>query len=246
MRPGLYHPSEFRDNCGFGLVAHIEGQTSHDLLQTAIKSLTCMTHRGGVAADGVTGDGCGLLMQKPDAFLRVIANEQFNTELSESYGIGMVFFSRKAKKADYARNILDHEIQAQGLEVVGWRNVPYDSSFCGRMALECMPDIEQVFVNAIGVDKEQLAVKLFIARRKAENQLIDDEDFYICSLSASVLSYKGLMMPVDLPNFYLDLQDPRLEVAMCTYHQRFSTNTLPKWPLAQPFRMLAHNGERRW
>ncbi|MBN4054069.1 glutamate synthase large subunit, partial [Haliea sp. AH-315-K21] len=243
MRPGLYNPSEFRDNCGFGLVAHIEGEASHDLLQTAIKSLTRMTHRGGIAADGVTGDGCGLLMQKPDAFLRAIANEQFSVELSENYGVGMVFFSQEETKANNARNILNQEIINQGLDVIGWRNVPYDASFCGRMALDCMPDIEQVFVNAEGIGKEQLAVKLFIARRKAENQLVEDEDFYICSLSASVLCYKGLVMPVDLPNFYLDLQDPRLEVAMCTYHQRFSTNTLPKWPLAQPFRMLAHNGE---
>jgi len=243
MRPGLYNPSEFRDNCGFGLVAHIAGEASHDLLQTAIKSLTCMTHRGGIAADGVTGDGCGLLMQKPDAFLRAIAQEQFGIELSEHYGIGMVFFSQQETKANFARNILNKEIIAQGLDVIGWRNVPYDSSVCGSMALDCMPDIEQVFVNAEGLNKEQLAVKLFMARRLAENQLLEDEDFYVCSLSASVLSYKGLMMPVDLPNFYLDLQDPRLEVAMCTYHQRFSTNTLPKWPLAQPFRMLAHNGE---
>jgi len=243
MRPGLYHPSEFRDNCGFGLVAHIEGQASHDLLQTAINSLTCMTHRGGIAADGMTGDGCGLLMQKPDAFLRAVANEQFGVELSENYGVGMVFFSQEEAKAEYARNILNQEIIQQGLEVVGWRNVPYDDKYCGSMARECMPAIEQIFVNAGNTDKEQLAVKLFVARRKAENQLAEDEDFYICSLSTTVLSYKGLMMPVDLPNFYLDLQDPRMEVAMCTYHQRFSTNTLPKWPLAQPFRMLAHNGE---
>ncbi len=243
MRPGLYNPSEFRDNCGFGLVAHIKGQASHDLLQTAIKSLTCMTHRGGIAADGVTGDGCGLLLQKPDTFLRAIGQEQFGIKLSENYGVGMVFFSQEESKADFARNILNQEIIKQGLEVIGWRNVPYNSSACGSMALECMPDIEQVFVNAEGLSKEQLAVKLFVARRKAENQLLEDEDFYVCSLSASVLSYKGLMMPADLPNFYLDLQDPRLEVAICTYHQRFSTNTLPKWPLAQPFRMLAHNGE---
>jgi len=243
MRPGLYHPSEFRDNCGFGLVAHIEGQASYDLLQTAINSLTCMTHRGGIAADGMTGDGCGLLMQKPDAFLRAVANEQFGVELSENYGVGMVFFSQEEAKAEYARNILNQEIIQQGLEVVGWRNVPYDDKYCGSMARECMPAIEQIFVNAGNTDKEQLAVKLFVARRKAENQLAEDEDFYICSLSTTVLSYKGLMMPVDLPNFYLDLQDPRMEVAMCTYHQRFSTNTLPKWPLAQPFRMLAHNGE---
>jgi len=243
MRTGLYHPDEFRDNCGFGLVAHIEGKPSHDLLETAIDSLTCMTHRGGIAADGVTGDGCGLLMQLPDSFLREIARELFKAELSEFYGVGMVFLSQDPKKGTHAKLVLDEEIRNQGLEVLGWRMVPCDDSVCGRMALANMPTIEQVFVNAPGLSKKELTVKLFVARRKAEIRLADDPDFYICSLSDSVISYKGLMMPVDLPNFYLDLKDPRIEVAMCTFHQRFSTNTLPKWPLAQPFRMLAHNGE---
>ena len=243
MRTGLYHPDEFRDNCGFGLVVHIEGKPSHDLLETAINSLTCMTHRGGIAADGVTGDGCGLLMQLPNSFLREIARELFKAELSEFYGVGMVFLSQDPKKGTHAKLILDEEIRNQGLEVLGWRMVPCDDSVCGRMALANMPTIEQVFVNAPGLSKKELTVKLFVARRKAEIRLADDPDFYICSLSDSVISYKGLMMPVDLPNFYLDLKDPRIEVAMCTFHQRFSTNTLPKWPLAQPFRMLAHNGE---
>jgi len=243
MRTGLYHPDEFRDNCGFGLVAQIEGKPSHDLLETAINSLTCMTHRGGIAADGVTGDGCGLLMQLPDSFLREIGRELFKTELSESYGLGMVFLSQDPKKATDAKFVVDEELERQGLDVLGWRMVPCDDSVCGRMALANMPTIEQVFVNAPGLSKKELTVKLFIARRKAEIRLAADEDFYICSLSNSVISYKGLMMPVDLPNFYKDLKDPRIEVAMCTFHQRFSTNTLPKWPLAQPFRMLAHNGE---
>jgi len=243
MRTGLYHPDEFRDNCGFGLVAHIEGKPSHDLLETAINSLTCMTHRGGIAADGVTGDGCGLLMQLPDSFLREVARELFNTELTETYGFGMVFLSQDPAKGTEAKKVLEEELSAQDLDVVGWRMVPCDDSVLGRMALENMPTIEQVFINAPGLSKQELTVKLFIARRKAENRLAEDQDFYICSLSNSILSYKGLMMPVDLPNFYKDLKDPRIEVAMCTFHQRFSTNTLPKWPLAQPFRMLAHNGE---
>jgi len=243
MRTGLYHPDEFRDNCGFGLVAHIEGQASHDLLETAIKSLTCMTHRGGIAADGVTGDGCGLLMQLPDTFLRAKARELFNAELTDSYGIGMVFLSRDSAKAEAAKKILEEELAAQGLTCVGWRLVPNDDSVLGRMAKANMPDIEQIFINAQDLSKKELTIKLFIARRKAEIRLSDDADFYVCSLSNSVISYKGLMMPVDLPNFYKDLKDPSLEVAMCTFHQRFSTNTLPKWPLAQPFRMLAHNGE---
>ncbi|MEX2367514.1 MAG: glutamate synthase large subunit, partial [Pseudohongiellaceae bacterium] len=147
------------------------------------------------------------------------------------------------EKARQSREILDQELQAQGLEVVGWRKVPCDKSVCGKMALENMPCIEQVYVNSHEAGKEKHKDRLFIARRKAEIRLSQDQDFYICSLSNTVLSYKGLMMPVDLPNFYPDLNDERIEIAMCTFHQRFSTNTLPKWPLAQPFRMLAHNGE---
>jgi len=243
MRTGLYHPDEFRDNCGFGLVAHTEGKPSHDLLQSAISSLACMTHRGGIAADGVTGDGCGLLMQKPDRFLRDQAQNLFNQQLADNYGIGQVFLSQDPAKAEQAKAILVEELQAQGLSVVGWRAVPTDPSVCGRLARELMPRIEQIFVDAPGLDKSSLAVKLFVARRKAEKRLEDDPDFYVCSLSHSVLSYKGLTMPADLPRFYLDLNDPTLEVAMCTFHQRFSTNTLPRWQLAQPFRMLAHNGE---
>ncbi len=243
MRMGLYHPDEFKDNCGFGLVAQIEGKASHDLLRTAISSLTCMTHRGGIAADGVTGDGCGLLMQKPDGFLRAVARESLGAELSDDYGIGMIFLSQDEAKAATARETLAQELTSAGLSVVGWRVVPCNPEVCGRMAQANMPRIEQVFVNAPGIDSQALAVKLFVARRKAENRLEQDPDFYICSLSNTVLSYKGLMMPVDLPNFFDDLHDERIETAICTFHQRFSTNTLPRWPLAQPFRMLAHNGE---
>jgi glutamate synthase (NADPH/NADH) large chain len=243
MRTGLYHPDEFRDNCGFGLVAHTEGKPSHDLLQSAISSLACMTHRGGIAADGVTGDGCGLLMQKPDGFLRAQAQKLFNHTLGQYYGVGQIFLSQDAAKAAHARDMLAAELKAQDLTVVGWREVPVDPSVCGRLARELMPRIEQIFVDAPGLDQQVLSVKLFVARRKAENRLVADTDFYVCSLSHSVLSYKGLTMPADLPRFYLDLNDPSVEVAMCTFHQRFSTNTLPKWPLAQPFRMLAHNGE---
>src|SRR5690606_10751161 len=144
MRTGLYHPDEFRDNCGFGLVAQINGQPSHDLLQTAISSLTCMTHRGGIAADGVTGDGCGLLMQKPDGFLRSEAWDLFSKRLSVHYGIGMIFLSQDAALADHARRVLEDELTAQQLEVVGWRKVPVNPAVCGRMARDNMPQIEQL------------------------------------------------------------------------------------------------------
>lgn len=243
MRTGLYHPDEFRDNCGFGLIAHMNGDASHDLLQTAIEALTCMTHRGGIAADGKTGDGCGLLLKKPDSFLRTIAKEQFNAELSQHFGVGMVFLSQDQAKAENARSVLTNEITAQGLSVIGWRQVPIDTSVCGPMALDCLPQFEQVFVDAPEMNPQQLAVKLFMARRKAEMALQDDSEFYVASLSSQVISYKGLVMPADLPKFYKDLGDERLETAICVFHQRFSTNTAPKWPLAQPFRYLAHNGE---
>ena len=243
MTQGLYSPEEFRDNCGFGLIAHTAGQASHRLLKTAIESLTCMTHRGGIAADGKTGDGCGLLLQMPESFIRALAQEHFGATLSEQFGIGQIFLSRDAASAAEERTVLEGVIAEQGLSVVGWRAVPVDPSVLGEIALATLPRIEQLFIDAPGATAEELATRLFVARRKAELRLQSDSECYICTLSGRVLSYKGLMMPVDLPLFYPDLGDQRLETAICVFHQRFSTNTLPRWPLAQPFRLLAHNGE---
>ncbi|WP_120994753.1 glutamate synthase large subunit [Stutzerimonas urumqiensis] len=243
MRAGLYRPEEFKDNCGFGLIAHMQGEASHHLLQTAIQSLTCMTHRGGINADGKTGDGCGLLMQKPDAFLRAVAQETFGTTLPERYAVGMMFLSREADKANAARDAINEQIAAQGLTLVGWREVPIDTRVLGRLALDRLPRIEQVFVAGEGLSTRDFGIKLFFTRRRAEVALQADGDFYVCSLSETDIVYKGLMMPADLAQFYPDLGDERLATAICVFHQRFSTNTLPKWPLAQPFRFLAHNGE---
>lgn len=243
MNTGLYRPGEFKDNCGFGLIAHMEGESSHDLLKTAIESLTCMTHRGGIAADGKTGDGCGLLIQKPDEFLRSEALSLFNHTLSDLYGIGMVFFDQDETLANEQRDTLSKALTDQGLRLVGWREVPTDSACLGQIAIDCLPRIEQVFIDSNRMDARTFATRLFVARRRVEIALSHYENFYICSLSDKVLSYKGLMMPIDLPSFYKDLGNEKLTTAICVFHQRFSTNTLPKWPLAQPFRMLAHNGE---
>jgi len=243
MSAGLYSPEEFRDNCGFGLIAHTAGDASHRLLQVAIESLTCMTHRGGIAADGKTGDGCGLLLQMPQAFLRAVAQESFGTPLPNAFAVGQVFLSAEAPRAASQRARTQQAIEDQGLSVVGWRVVPTDSSVCGEIALASLPRIEQVFVDTGDLSDAQVATALFIARRKAEIANQDDSDFYLCSLSARVIAYKGLVMPVDLPRFYRDLGDERLTTAICVFHQRFSTNTMPRWPLAQPFRLLAHNGE---
>ncbi len=243
MMTGLYHPSEFKDNCGFGLIAHMKGEASHELLQTAIESLTCMTHRGGIAADGKTGDGCGLLLQKPEAFLRRVARETFSREPANLFAVGMVFLSQDEQRAQKARATLEKCLTDQGVSVMGWREVPVDTSCLGQMALDCLPRIEQVFVEAGEQDARRFSIALFLARRHAEQDIADDEDFYVCSLSHRTLSYKGLMMPADLTTFYKDLGQPDMQTAICVFHQRFSTNTMPRWPLAQPFRYLAHNGE---
>jgi glutamate synthase (NADPH/NADH) large chain len=243
MSPGLYSPDEFRDNCGFGLIAHTAGDASHRLLQVAIESLTCMTHRGGIAADGKTGDGCGLLLQMPQSFMRAVAEEAFGRPLEGGFAVGQVFLSADASQAESSRAATQAAIEAQDLTVIGWREVPTDSSVCGEIALASLPRIEQVFIDAGELSDAELSKRLFIARRKAEIANAGDADFYLCSLSARVIAYKGLVMPVDLPRFYRDLGDERLTTAICVFHQRFSTNTMPRWPLAQPFRLLAHNGE---
>ncbi|HXR00612.1 MAG TPA: glutamate synthase large subunit, partial [Pseudomonas sp.] len=243
MKAGLYHPEEFKDNCGFGLIAHMQGEPSHHLLQTAIEALTCMTHRGGINADGKTGDGCGLLMQKPDTFLRAVAQEHFGAELPRQYCVGMVFLNQDNAKSQAARDNMNREILAEGLTLIGWREVPIDTSVLGRLALERLPKIEQVFIGGEGLSDQEFAIKLFSARRRSSVANAADTDHYICSFSHKTIIYKGLMMPRDLTAFYPDLNDERLQTAICVFHQRFSTNTLPKWPLAQPFRFLAHNGE---
>ncbi len=242
-KPQLFSGQE-KDNCGFGLIAHMDGQASHWLIETAVHALIRLTHRGAVAADGKTGDGCGLLMRHPSAFLRTVAAEAGIT-VAKRFAAGCVFLSRDPAKAQQARATLEQALSSRGLQSAGWRAVPINPEACGEQALASLPRIEQVFVNApAGLDEPLFERRLFIARRQAEKQLEPaDEDFYIPSLSSRTLSYKGLVLPTNLGRFYRDLEDERLESSLCVFHQRFSTNTLPRWRLAQPFRYLAHNGE---
>ncbi|MEW6998214.1 glutamate synthase large subunit [Colwelliaceae bacterium BS250] len=238
----LYDPNYQKDNCGFGLIAHQHGETSHKLIKTAISALDRMQHRGGIAADGKTGDGCGLLMQKPDSFFRAIAKEN-NWNLSSKYAVGTIFLNPDAELAALTKKILQEELEQETLDVIGWRVVPVDLNVLGPIARGNLPAIEQVFVNGpSGWLNKDIERRLFMARRRAEKR-ISDERFYVASLSCLVTIYKGLVMPKDLPNFYLDLADIRMQSAICVFHQRFSTNTSPQWHLAQPFRYLAHNGE---
>ena len=240
---GLYNPDEFRDNCGFGMIAHQQGVASHKLLQTAIESLTCMTHRGGIAADGKTGDGCGLLLQMPANFVRARARDLLGRELKSTYAVGMVFMSADADSQTRVREAFSAAAEEFDFSVATWRTVPTQPDVCGEIALEQLPAIEQVFLESDDATYEEVAARLFMIRRRVEMAMVNETDFYICSLSDRVIAYKGLVMPSDLEHFFPDLGDETLETAICVFHQRFSTNTLPKWPLAQPFRMLAHNGE---
>jgi glutamate synthase (NADPH) large chain len=238
----LYNQHHEKDNCGFGLIAHIEGQPSHKVVRTAIHGLARMQHRGAILSDGKTGDGCGLLLQKPDRFFRLVA-EDAGWRLATNYAVGMLFLSQDEAEAQASREIVEEELAEETLSILGWREVPIDKSVLGEIALSSLPRIEQVFVNApAGWTKIDLERRLYMVRRRIEKRVKDDT-FYVCSFSNQVNIYKGLCMPKDLPRFYLDLADIRMETAICLFHQRFSTNTVPRWPLAQPFRHLAHNGE---
>jgi glutamate synthase (NADPH/NADH) large chain len=240
----LYQPRFERDSCGFGLVAHMDDEPSHWVVETAVKALHRLTHRGAIAADGKTGDGCGILMKLPRAFLLQVAAEA-GIRLTQDFTAGTVFLDTDEQIAHDQRRTLDRELEKQGLSVAGWRTVPTDPEACGTEALETLPHIEQVFVtHSPEMDEDDFQRRLFVARRRADLAMPDsDESFYVASLSPHVISYKGLVMPANLPVFYPDLKDERMASAVCVFHQRFSTNTWPEWRLAQPFRFLAHNGE---
>ena len=244
-RPALYHPEFERDNCGFGLISHMDGNPSHWLVSTAIEALNRMTHRGAIAADGKSGDGCGLLMSKPAGFLTTVALDA-GIELTEGFGVGVVFLDRDEDAAQVSRATIEKELVDEGLMLAGWRVVPTDKSACGESAKETQPQIEHIFVNRPeGMDAADFERHLYVVRRRTEKMLEEagDDEFYMPTFSANVISYKGMVMPEFLPVFYPDLSDERMESTICVFHQRFATNTLPQWRLAQPFRYLAHNGE---
>ena len=241
---GLYREAFERDSCGFGLIASLDDKPSHWLVQTAISSLNRLTHRGAIATDGKTGDGCGLLLKKPEKFLRAVAKDA-KIKLSPRFAAGLAFLNQDAALAAAARAELKGQLEREGLVLAGIRIVPTLPDACGPEALKTLPRIEQVFVNCriADIDEASFNRKLFLARRRTEKALSADPQFYVPSLSASTIVYKGMVMPQHLAEFYPDLADPRLEASVAVFHQRFSTNTLPQWRLAHPFRLLAHNGE---
>jgi glutamate synthase (NADPH/NADH) large chain len=230
--------TSFKDNCGFGLLASIDNTPSHKNLEDAITSLSRMMHRGAIAADGKTGDGSGLLLSLPKSFFNKEAAAD-GVELPETYAVAMVFSNNET---DF--DVINRVCENNDLKVLYTRTVPVDTDALGKQALLSLPMIKQVFVapkSAVAVNRFEALV--YLSRKEIEAELIEDPTFYIPSFSTSVISYKGLVMPTHIKEFYKDLEDEDFKISFCLFHQRFSTNTLPEWKLAQPFRMIAHNGE---
>ena len=228
----------FKDNCGFGLVANIKNKASHKVLNDAVTALERMMHRGAVAADGKTGDGSGLLFSLPEEFLRKEASKE-GIELPKQFAVACVF-TKDLKNLDVIEDICE----ANDLKVVLRRFVPVNTDALGEQALQTLPKIIQLFItpNSI-IATNRFDALLYLSRKESEHKLEDDNDFYIASMSSKVLSYKGLVMPTHIKEFFIDLQDESFKISFSLFHQRFSTNTLPQWRLAQPFRAVAHNGE---
>ncbi len=230
--------TSFKDNCGFGLLAHLKNKPTHKNLEDAIVALERMMHRGAVAADGKSGDGSGLLLSMPDKFMRKVAL-QSGVDLPKLYAVAFVF-SKDESQLDTFRQYCE----SNDLKVVLNREVPVDTDALGEQALSILPKMTQIFVipNTL-VSSKRFEAMLYLARKEAEHKLKDDEDFYIPTFSSKVIAYKGLVMPTTIRQFYIDLNDDDFKISFALFHQRFSTNTLPKWRLAQPFRGVAHNGE---
>ncbi len=239
------HPDH--DACGTGFVAHLNRPASHEVVHRALVALERLSHRGGVDADGSSGDGAGLLTAIPQDFMRREA-AAIGIELPPSFGLGMMFLPRE--NSHKLRRSIQALAVESGLQFLGWRAVPTDRSVLGPRALEILPSISQCFL-APGAENDDFEHKLFLFRKRVENEAGDDA--YFCSLSSRTVTYKGLLAPWQLPLFYPDLARPDFESSFAIFHQRYSTNTRPAWSLAQPFRFLAHNGEintivgnRRW
>ncbi len=230
--------TNFRDNCGFGLLASIKNIPSHDNLEDAIVALERMMHRGAIAADGKSGDGSGLLLSMPKKFMRRVALEK-NVELPDMFAVGMVFLDNEKHI-----EVIEELCEKNDLKIILERKVPLRTSALGEFALKSLPKMLQIFIvpNSLIATKRFEAL-LYLTRKEIEHTLRDEENFYIPSFSSQVISYKGLVMPTHIKEFYVDLGEKDFEISFCLFHQRFSTNTLPQWKLAQPFRTIAHNGE---
>jgi glutamate synthase domain-containing protein 2/glutamate synthase domain-containing protein 1/glutamate synthase domain-containing protein 3 len=246
----LYNPRNEHDACGIGFVVNIKGRPSHDIILKGIQILINLTHRGACGCDPETGDGAGILIQIPHRFFaKECSKLGFTLPAPGEYGIGMVFLPVEPAQRLQVEGILERIVREEGLTVLGWRDTPVNANAIGRIARASQPYIEQIFIRApSGMPQDQLERKLYVVRKRAENEIgnsdIHDKGFfYLASLSSRTVVYKGLLLAPQIANFYHELSDPDAQSALCLVHQRFSTNTFPTWQLAHPFRYLCHNGE---
>jgi glutamate synthase (NADPH/NADH) large chain/glutamate synthase (ferredoxin) len=242
----LHNLRQEHDNCGMGALANIHGKRSHDIVALALESVCNMTHRGAVDADMKTGDGSGVLTQLPyPLFRKAAAQLGTSLEKDEDLGVGVFFFPAGDQATrTKIKAIVSEILERRGITLIGWREVPLNHDALGKIARSSCPNIEHLLVSKpAGWDADHFERQLYLTRRETEHRTNDIHGFYMPSLSSRLISYKALAMPAALRAFYLDLQDPDYTTAIALYHQRFSTNTFPAWPLGQPFRMMCHNGE---
>lgn len=246
---GLYRPDFEHDACGVGFVVNIDGEPSHGIIEQGIRVLENLSHRGATGADENTGDGAGIMMQVPDAFMRKVCGKaKIKLPDAGHYGVGMFFLPQDKKQRSKIESIVENTVIAEGGQFLGWRDVPVDPSIIGERARADQPFIRQAFVTIKDVDQDAMERRLYIMRKQIEQKSLpivgfDRELFYVPSFSSRTLVYKGLMMASQVIGFYHDLADADMVSALAVVHQRYSTNTFPSWSLAQPFRYLAHNGE---
>ena len=254
MRPvGLYDPAYEKDSCGVGIVAHIKGQRSHEIVTSANTMLCNMSHRGGAGSEANTGDGAGILLGLPVEFMAKVADRDLQVDLPQrgKYGVGNVFLPTDPDERRQCKEIVEKLTREQGQRLLGWRRVPTDAEGAdlGSAARLTEPVIEQVFIRgASALDQEALERQLYLIRQQAsqtvrESRLRQASMFYVCSLSTKVIIYKGQLTCAQLVPYFADLRDPDFATHMAMVHSRFSTNTFPSWNRAQPFRFMCHNGE---
>jgi glutamate synthase (NADPH/NADH) large chain len=248
IEANAYNPDDEKDSCGVGLVVQIDGAARREIVEMALKALKNVWHRGAVDADGKTGDGAGIRIDVPQEFFRDAVRQQGHVVSDEAQVcVGQIFLPRTDLGAqEKARAIIETEVVRFGFYIFGWRQPPIDTSVIGLKANATRPEIEQIlFTDPLGRDEQELERALYVCRRRIEKKAREAgmAELYICSFSARSLIYKGMFLAEDIDRFYLDLKDKRFVSAVAIYHQRYSTNTFPQWRLAQPFRMLAHNGE---
>ncbi len=246
-KQGMYSPEFEHENCGAGFICNLKGEKTNQIIHDALEILVKLEHRGGVSADGKTGDGAGLLIDIPHDYFKRVCD--FDIPEQREYAVGMVFLPKVDNQYKYCKSIFEKEIEAQGLSILGWREVPVDSSQLGEIALASEPKIEQLFIGQTEPLEEPIfKAKLYAARKITEHaisasKMSQSDYFYVSSLSTTTLIYKGIIMPEDIGPYYKDLQQEDLVTRLALVHQRFSTNTMPAWELAQPFRFMCQNGE---